>query len=373
MLEWVQDGRVDMAAPGVVISPPAENGVTLGPTYHNVDQLVVYSAGTAKPRKPQDLVGKNLEVVSNSVHVYTLARLKLEYPQLTWTESSRGGIESLLEAVNDRAIDATIVDSSVFQIYRRYFPRLRVGFEISSDHDVAWAFAKDDPLNLATAAEQFVTTAEAGGSIDELNARLYGHLPSYAQITTHYYLQHIEDRLAALEPAFLKASEAVDLDWRLLAAIAYQESHWDPAAVSPTGVRGVMMLTLRTARELGIEDREDPNASIQGGARYIRGLIDRMPERIPEPDRTWMALAAYNIGMGHLEDRRRLTQSNGGDPGSVGRRGTTPTVTQRRELVLPHAVWIRPRHGSGSLRRAHPQLLRYSAVGGWPQRAQRPR
>jgi membrane-bound lytic murein transglycosylase F len=105
-------------------------------------------------------------------------------------------------------------------------------------------------------------------------------------------------------------------DWRLLAAIGYQESKWDPTAVSPTGVKGLMMLTAETAQRLGVKDREDPRQSIFGGARYLQKMRETIPERVPEPDRTWLALAAYNLGYGHLEDGRILTQMHGKDPDS---------------------------------------------------------
>ena len=121
------------------------------------------------------------------------------------------------------------------------------------------------------------------------------------------------EKLPTYLPLFQKYATD-DIDWRLLAAVAYQESHWNPRAKSPTGVRGMMMLTLPTAKQLGIKSRIDPEQSIRGGARYIQKNKRRIPERIPEPDRTWLALAAYNIGFGHLEDARRLTQKFGADP-----------------------------------------------------------
>ena len=104
------------------------------------------------------------------------------------------------------------------------------------------------------------------------------------------------------------------MDWRLLAAIGYQESYWNPHAVSPTGVRGLMMLTQPTAKQLGVSNRVDPVQSIDGGSHYIRTLIDKMPSPIKEPDRTWMALAAYNVGINHLEDARMITRRRGRDP-----------------------------------------------------------
>ena len=127
------------------------------------------------------------------------------------------------------------------------------------------------------------------------------------------FQRRIEERLPQYEELF-KAAAGEDVDWRLLAAISYQESHWNPDARSPTGVRGLMMLTNDTASQLGVEDRTDPAQSIAGGAEYLRWVRGKIPERIPEPDRTWLALATYNIGFGHLEDARKLTQRGGGDP-----------------------------------------------------------
>jgi len=112
----------------------------------------------------------------------------------------------------------------------------------------------------------------------------------------------------------MEAAEQTGIDWRLLAAIGYQESHWNPRARSPTGVRGIMMLTQSTMRHLGLKNRLDPRQSIIGGARYIAMMKRRIPDRIPEPDRTWMALAAYNVGFGHLEDARILAQRDGANP-----------------------------------------------------------
>jgi membrane-bound lytic murein transglycosylase F len=128
-------------------------------------------------------------------------------------------------------------------------------------------------------------------------------------------MRDIEQRLPSYRDWFERAGEKTGIDWRLLAAMGYQESHWNPDAVSPTGVRGLMMLTRDTMKLLGIEeDRNDAQASIEGGARYVAQVMDRLPERIRNPDRTWMALAAYNAGYGHLQDARILAREDGADP-----------------------------------------------------------
>ena len=144
-------------------------------------------------------------------------------------------------------------------------------------------------------------------------------------------MQQMRERLPDVRPLFERAADRTGLDWRLLAAVGYQESHWNPRAVSRTGVRGLMMLTRRTARQLGIDNRDDPEQSVLGGARYLQSMIERLPERIERPDRLWLALAAYNIGLGHLEDARVLTERQGGDPDRwADVRERLPLLTQKR-------------------------------------------
>src|SRR5258708_22978324 len=114
------------------------------------------------------------------------------------------------------------------------------------------------------------------------------------------FQERIKSALPQYRPLFQRAQEATGIEWRLLAAIAYQESQWDGQATSETGVRGLMQLTEDTARHLGVSDRLDPHESALGAARYLHDLKDRLPLRITEPDRTWIALAASNIGIAHL-------------------------------------------------------------------------
>lgn len=150
------------------------------------------------------------------------------------------------------------------------------------------------------------------GVLLALDDKYYGHIEEFNYVDTRMFIKAIENKLPKFQPLFEKYGH--DIDWRLLAAISYQESHWDPKARSYTGVRGMMMLTLPTAKQMGIKSRLDPEQSIQGGAKYFKQLIERMPARISSPDRLWFALASYNIGLGHLNDARAITKAQGGDP-----------------------------------------------------------
>ncbi len=112
------------------------------------------------------------------------------------------------------------------------------------------------------------------------------------------------------------ANNAVAQDWRLLAALAYQESGWDPLATSFTGVRGIMMLTDDTADRMHVNNRLDPKQSIAAGAKYLADLIDALPAEVKQPDRTWLALAAYNLGQGHMNGARAIAIGLKRDPDS---------------------------------------------------------
>ncbi|UCE88185.1 MAG: membrane-bound lytic murein transglycosylase MltF, partial [Pseudomonadota bacterium] len=193
------------------------------------------------------------------------------------------------------------------------YPSLNVAFDISEPQPLAWAFPLSDDNTLYDAAEAFFEGLTVSGELDRLLERYYGHISKFDYAGTHIYLRHVNRRLPAYRELFERAASDNNLDWRLLAAVAYQESHWNRHAVSPTGVRGIMMLTQATAAHVGIQKRTDPEQSITGGAHYLRKLLDKVPAHIPEPDRTFFALAAYNVGYGHLEDAREITKQRGGD------------------------------------------------------------
>ncbi len=172
----------------------------------------------------------------------------------------------------------------------------------------------------------------------------------------------VRERLPRYQAWFQEAAAETGIDWRLLAAIGYQESRWDSAAVSPTGVQGLMMLTAETARRVGVADRNDPRESILGGARYLRVIGKTIPERIPDPDRTWMTLAAYNVGYGHLEDARILTQRRGQDPDRwPDVRANLPLLAQERHYTTLKRGYARGWEPVGFVRnvQTYAELLRW--------------
>ena len=144
-----------------------------------------------------------------------------------------------------------------------------------------------------------------------MRAHYFGHTNQYDYVDNSRYHRRIASRLPKYRDLFIAAAERYDIPWTTLAAMSYQESHWNPRAISPTGVRGMMMLTLNTARSMGIKNRIDAKSSIQGGAQYLAWLIERVPEEVDPQQRIWFAIAAYNVGYGDVQDARKVTEQRG--------------------------------------------------------------
>ncbi|MEQ1516432.1 MAG: membrane-bound lytic murein transglycosylase MltF, partial [Usitatibacteraceae bacterium] len=214
----------------------------------------------------------------------------------------------LLRRLESGNCDFAVVDSSAFAVSKRLHPDLAVAFNIGRENKIAWAFSPSTEYDLQQSAVLFFDKIRNNGKLNQLIDRYYGHVSRFQAIDSEAILDKIQTVLPKLRPLFHEAQQLTGLDWRIIAAIGYQESHWDPLATSPTGVRGLMMLTEDTADRMKVKNRLDARESIIGGAKYIVLLRDIVPARIAEPDRTWLALAAYNQGYGHLEDARILAQ-----------------------------------------------------------------
>ena len=326
----VETGKVNFAAAGLTITETRKDRVRFGPSYQQISEQLVYHNQNQRPATIRDLNGM-LEVMADSSHVDRLLKLKQQYPQLNWVEHSDVESEELLQMVNSRVIDYTIADSNELALNQRFMLELRVAFELSEPLQLAWAFPKGEDNSLYDKASEFFWKIYNNDELVHLIEQHYGHVSQFDYVGNRTYIEHITTRLSKYQTVFQQASTELGLDWRLLAAMGYQESHWDPDAVSPTGVRGIMMLTRDTASQLGVSNRLDPHSSIYGGARYFAQIRERLPPEITEPDRTWFALAAYNVGYYHLEDARTIAASLNKNPNKWNDvRTTLPLLTRSK-------------------------------------------
>ncbi len=340
----VRHGQADFAAAGLMAIAPSsepslEEPLRFTTPYQKVDTLVLYRLGTRQPQGIDDLIGRKVVVRAGSRHEQMLIQAQLAQPQLRFTPIVHGSAEAMLNLVDQGKADYALINSNAYAIHRGLFPNVAAAFALSKQQGLAWAFAPQQDRSLYLAAQRYLLRAKASGQTARLAERFYGHQDNFDLYAARSFVSHLQDRLPQYRDDFHTAAAASGFDWRLLAAVAYQESLWNADAVSPTGVEGLMMLTASTAQAMGISDRTDPAQSIEAGAAYLRRLHDRLPQRIAEPDRTWMALAAYNVGLGHLEDARVLTQSQGADPDSWA------AVQQRLPLLSDARYATSLRHG----------------------------
>ena len=310
----IRKGTADMAAAGLVATAERSESLRFTTDYQKVDALVVRRLDTPRIRDLEDLAGKRVAVAAGSSHAELLVKAQLENPGLAFQEVEDANPEQLMALVEDGQVDYTLIHSNSYSLQRALWPELIADYTAATDMPLAWAFSPKDDQSLYLAAQRYLTQAKANGTTAKLEDRFYGHVEQFNLYAARSFMRHLEERLPRYEELFRSAADDNEFDWRLLAAVAYQESLWDPGAISPTGVKGLMMLTNDTARQMGISDRTDPEQSIRAGAAYLRRVHAKIPDRIPEPSRTWMALASYNVGFGHLEDARVLTQRQGGDP-----------------------------------------------------------
>jgi membrane-bound lytic murein transglycosylase F len=323
-------GRADIAACSLTAAAGwSEAGVAAEP-YAQIPQLVVYSHTGTRPRDTLQLESAKLAVRAGSPQERILQRLKSTVaPSLTWEETAPSSADPV-EDVDDGSAQYAISDAREFSFAHHLYPNVLVGFELPEQRPVQWLVRRDAPQLLAS-VNAFFHQLRASGELAQLLQDTSGDARPFAYEESREFQQHVAERLPRYRSWFEQAGAKFGLDWRLLAALGYQESKWDPHAASDQGARGVMMLTADTAQAMGIKDRNNPEQSIFAGAHYLTEVRDKIPDHIPEPDRTWFTLAAYNVGFGHLEDARIITQAQGKDPDSWAEvRTRLPLLAQER-------------------------------------------
>ncbi|HEX3837559.1 MAG TPA: membrane-bound lytic murein transglycosylase MltF [Steroidobacteraceae bacterium] len=330
-------GRADIAAAQLTADRSWAMVGDGAEVYDHIPQLVIYRRGDDRPAVA-DLESLQLLVRAGSPQERMLLRLKVRlFPKLGWTAISPYGVDPLQDIQNGVG-DYAVVDASEYAYARHLYPDVVPAFTLPESRPVQWVVRHTDP-DLYAAVNRFIDTAQRSGLLASLLAPPPQDRRVLAYEDSRQFHQDLAARLPQYRAWFEEASEQTGVDWRLLAAIGYQESKWDPTAQSSMGASGVMMLTSDTADSLGVEDRSDAHESILAGARYFQEVRAKVPARIPEPDRTWLAIAAYNVGYGHVEDARRLAQMRGKNPDSW------QDVREQLPLLADESWYDRLKHG----------------------------
>jgi membrane-bound lytic murein transglycosylase F len=330
MQDELAAGHADIAAASLSDSPDWQRVGDAAVPYTNIPQLVVYQRSGVRPRDTLQLESARLAVRAGSPQERILDKMRRTVaPTLQWVQTAPSSADPI-EDVDSGGAAYAITDAREFSYARHLYPNVLVGFALPDTRPAQWIVRKG-ATGLLEAVDQFFGALAQSGELTQLVQSATGDTRRFEYEESREFQTHVADRLPRYRSWFEQAAAEVGIDWRLLAAIGYQESKWDPRAASDEGAQGLMMLTADTAQAMGIRDRDDPQQSIFAGAHYLAQVRQMIPDRIAEPDRTWLTIAAYNVGFGHLEDARIITQALGKDPDSwTSVRAQLPLLAQGR-------------------------------------------
>ncbi|UCG67860.1 MAG: membrane-bound lytic murein transglycosylase MltF [Deltaproteobacteria bacterium] len=311
MIKALNEGRGDFIAASKTITPSRKKLVDFSNGYLSVRQRVVIHEDNRTINKLVDLNGKVIHIRRATSYEERLSELKKQGLDFTLALHDDVPTEELIRQVADKQIEVTVADSNIAQLNRRYYPNIKIGIPIAERESLGWAVKKQDKA-LLSAINTFFEKIKTDGTFDDIYRDYYANVQIFDRFDLKKFHQRINLRLPKYETIIKKAAKQYGFDWRLIAAIIYQESHFNPRARSHRGVRGLMQLTKPTAQEMGVTNRLDPEQSVMGGVRYLRRLYQRYDEA-QGFDRILITLASYNVGPRHITSAQRIAREKGLD------------------------------------------------------------
>lgn len=314
LFESLENGDGDLIAAGLTRTPLRDELADFSDAYLAVQQHVVVHKNNAAINRVSDLKGRIIYVRKDTSYHERLLEMQGDGQDLTLVPLEEVPTEELLRQVAEKEIGVTVADSNIALLNRRYYPDLKLAFPIEEQQSLGWAVKKGNRSLLAE-INRFFKEIEADGTLGSIYQKYYANAEIFDYVDLKKYHQRLDTRLPRYRKLIQKMARKYGFDWRLIAAVIYQESHFDPGARSPTGVVGLMQLTRDTAEEVGVSNRRDPRQSITGGVKYLKKLYDKYTEA-QDPDRMLITLASYNIGRGHVLDARGIAEKRGLNPNS---------------------------------------------------------
>jgi membrane-bound lytic murein transglycosylase F len=312
MFDYLKSGKGDFIAASLTRLPQREKQVDFSDAYLEIRQHVIAHMKNTALRSIEDLAGKTIAVRSGTSYHQRLLELRQQGLDVRVRLLRNMPTEELIRQVAEQEIELTLADTNVALLNRRYYPDIRMPFAVSALQSLGWAVRKGDTA-LLKEINAFLAKIMHDGTFQRIFNKYYANIESFDYFDLKTFHRRIEERLPDYQTVILREARRYGFDWRLIAAVIYQESHFDPQAESYTGVRGLMQLTLETADHVGVDDRLDPVQSIAGGVKYLNMLHERFRD-VSGFDRTLFMLASYNIGYGHVRDAQRIAREKGLDP-----------------------------------------------------------
>ena len=259
-------------------------------------------------RNQLNLAGKTIHVQKNTSYYRRLMNLSEEIgAEINILQDSIYGVEQLVAMVSNGEIAYTVCDENVAKVNQSYFPNLDIATPISFEQNIAWAVRRNSPEWLSYLnnwIRNFKQTKEFAALY-----RKYFEISRTKMTMLNDYHSINSGEISPFDEIIKKKSKLVGMDWRLIAAIIYQESKFDPTATSWAGAYGLMQVMPESADLFQIYDFEEPDKNIEVGVRMLKWLDDNFKREIPDSlERIKFVLAAYNVGLGHVKDAQRLAE-----------------------------------------------------------------
>jgi membrane-bound lytic murein transglycosylase F len=259
-------------------------------------------------RNVSDLIGKEVHVMKNSSFVQRMHHLSEEIGGdiLIKEDSADAQSESLIKGVAVGAIEYTVADHPIAMVNAAYYPQLDVSTVISLPQQIAWSVRKNSPRLLGALDEWLVKIKKEPTFMVIYNRYFKSPRTSLIRAQSDYSSLG-GNKISKYDELFKIESKKLNWDWRLLAAIVYQESRFQSSDESWAGARGLMQLMPETAERFGATNPDDPKQSLKAGAKFLKYLNRYWQKSIPnEEERLKFILASYNAGLSHIIDAQKL-------------------------------------------------------------------
>ena len=308
VLEALRHNEGDVAAAGLTVTDNRRKEFDFGAVYQTTNEYLVCHRKHKRIKNKEGLKGLEIIVAADSSYIDSLKT----YPDISWTIDDEKNTEDLLDQVASKKVECTISDSTLYSIERRYHTEIQSKYTLAKESELAWMVNKHND-DLTEAIKVWFDKYRDDYDLAYTQEKYYGFVEIFDYVDTHKFLNRVQSRLPKYKEFFIDAAVKNDIEPSLLAAQSYQESHWNRKAKSPTGVRGIMMLTQPVAKSMGVTNRLHAKQNIYAGAKF-QAKMKKMVADVEEPDRSWLALAAYNVGRGHFRDAQSLARKLKKDP-----------------------------------------------------------
>lgn len=310
LIPWLKQGRGDVIAASMTILPERQKqGVAFSQPYNYVSEMLV-ARKKDKVASLDDLTARTIVASPSSSYWQTLTRLRKQIAFVLQPAPESMATSEIIAKVAAGEYDLTVADSNLVDLELTWRNDIKAPFALGERVAIGWAVARHTPKLLEAINNYFEKTYR--GTFYNLTYQKYfkntravrGHVKFRAAKT---------GQLSPYDDAVRRFSKRYGFDWRLITAQMYQESRFNPNARSWAGARGLMQVMPRTARELGFANISNPAAGIHAGVKYLSWLRDQFETEVPNAERNWFSLAAYNAGWGHVWDARELASQFGLD------------------------------------------------------------